>query len=497
MEQKNGRWTEEGALKLRYRLRHDPKGRGNHYEWEGGTGFGMRVYRSGRRTWVCATTVTDRGTGRQRSRFFTLGQVGPMPLKDARIAAAEKLNAMRSGIDPRAAEKLAKANRGQEQQDSAARGLATTTLRQAMQYYVDNRNCAPISKSDLKSTLNANVSDWMDKPILDIDSVMLQKRYGEVLSRIKTKGAEQDARYAKLSAKDRLLKAPPGYFTGIKAANDTMKGFSRVFRYWSKKHMGLLHRAGISVPQCPTVALTDDILPEPQRVKSIPPADLAKLLSSLPSYSGNALHPLLIRLLLASGRRVGVLMSAKKSYVQSDRILIPASAERAKVRWNKKHLKHMAQVVPITPGIAEILQEIDRLGPQYGDAETWLFPARESESGHMEEERAATKGLRLHAGIRFTPHQLRHNVATAAEELGYTKSEIAELLGHGAQTVTDRYIDERVKRQRTQLISIAAKLGEMIEAAKPAGLSIRSHATRNVMPEHQGDLVLSLPNASA
>ena len=64
--------------------------------------------------------------------------------------------------------------------------------------------------------------------------------------------------------------------------------------------MGLLHKAGIYVPQCPTVELTDDLLPEEQRVKSIPPSDLAKLVSSLSSYTGNALHPLLIRLLLAS-----------------------------------------------------------------------------------------------------------------------------------------------------------------------------------------------------
>ena len=72
------------------------------------------------------------------------------------------------------------------------------------------------------------------------------------------------------------------------------------------------------------------------------------------------------------------------------------------------------------------------------------------------------KGLRRHSGIRFNLHQLRHNVATAAEEFGYSKAEIAELLGHSAQTVTDRYIDERTKRHRQQLIAMSGKMRELM-----------------------------------
>ena len=43
------RWK-ESALKLGYRPALDPDGRGNHYQWELGCGFGMRLYRSGLRT---------------------------------------------------------------------------------------------------------------------------------------------------------------------------------------------------------------------------------------------------------------------------------------------------------------------------------------------------------------------------------------------------------------------------------------------------------------
>jgi hypothetical protein len=169
------------------------------------------------------------------------------------------------------------------------------------------------------------------------------------------------------------------------------------------------------------------------------------------------MHPLLARLLLATGRRVGCLMSIRKEFIRPDRIEIPGYAARTKVRWNKRHLSHMTQVIPRTPEIDAILETLGRVGSDYGDSSIWLFPSTSAESGHMEEERSAAVALRKHSGVRFTCHQLRHNVATAAEEFGYGKSEIRELLGQGEQTVTDRYIDERVKRQRRQLIEIHEK----------------------------------------
>jgi integrase len=342
--------------------------------------------------------------------------------------------------------------------------LRDTQLRTAIEYYITNRNCAPVSKSSLLSTLNANLTDWMDIPILSIDTTMLQKRYRAVIERVKAAGDALETRYAKLTPEDRLLRAAPNYFNGIKSANDTVKGFGRVYRYWVAKHSHKLHQAGIILPPSPTLALMDDVVPEAQRVRSIPWGDLRKLIDSFPTYQGNPLHPLLVRLLLASGRRVGALISCRKDYVHFDRdcIVIPAHAERTKVPWRKRHLEHLAQITPITPEIADILSEVKRVAPLHGDADTWLFPSRGASSGHMQEERSVVKGLRKHSGIRFNLHQLRHNVATAAEELAYSKAEIAELLGHSAHTVTDRYIDERTKRHRQQLGAVSRKIRDLM-----------------------------------
>lgn len=360
-----------------------------------------------------------------------------------------------------------------------------TTEDSALEYYVANRNCAPISKRCLASTLNANVPDWMNHPLLGIDTIMLQERYRAVLARVKADADSREARYAKLSPRERLLRATPGYFNGIKAANDTIRGLGRVYRYWTSKHAGQLHQSGILPPPCPTLALMDDMIPEPQRVRSIPWDDLRTLFDSFETYQGNPLHPLVVRLLLATGRRVGALISCTKDCIQSRpdaQIIIPGHAERTKVSWRKRHLPHLAEIIPVTPEIADILHEIDQVAPLCGDARTWLFPSRKAKSGHIQEERSIVNALRTHAGIRFTLHRLRHNFATGAEELGYSKGEIAELLRHNAQTVTDRYIDVRTKRHRRQLIEVSAKIRELMGYAPKGCLSSAKPMTPAPVP---------------
>ena len=257
--------------------------------------------------------------------------------------------------------------------------------------------------------------------------------------------------------------------------------FGRVFKYWVKMHHAQLLQAGVAVPDCPAQALADDLIAEPQRVKSLPVAELRTLVRSFESYPGNPLHTLLARFLLATGLRVGITLCCKPEHIKADRIEIPAHTENSKVRWNRRHLAHLAKIVPLTPDIERILAEIRAVAPSYGDASAWLFPSRTSRSGHMEEVKAAVLPLRQHSGIRFTMHQFRHNLATAAEELGYSRLEITELLGQATGYGPDRYIDERVKRQRQQLLAISARLRADFEPSEGAAAACDS-ATRPLSP---------------
>jgi hypothetical protein len=148
--------------------------------------------------------------------------------------------------------------------------LANSSLEDVLRYYEANRNCAPVSKSSMASLVRRHLSIWLNEPIFTIDATMLQVRYKEVIAQIKAEGIARAKQYFKLSASERLLRAPDGYFTGIKTANNVIEGFGRIYRYWTTKHLTRLQRAGVLVPACPTVALLDDLEPEPQRVKGIP-----------------------------------------------------------------------------------------------------------------------------------------------------------------------------------------------------------------------------------
>jgi hypothetical protein len=159
-------------------------------------------------------------------------------------------------------------------------------LRGALTYYVENRNRAPSSKRTLESILTVHLMDWMALPILTIDATMLQVRYREVIAKVKANGNKLAKQYRRLTEDERLLVASDGYYTGVRSGHDMIEGFGRVYRYWITKHMARLQRGGILVPACPTTALIDDLIPLPQRVKSIPRDELRRLVVSFPHYSG-------------------------------------------------------------------------------------------------------------------------------------------------------------------------------------------------------------------
>jgi integrase len=434
-----------------------------HYLWEG-AGFGLQVFKTGKRVWIQCGSRKDAKSTKWKGYFFRLGDVASVKLADARAEAARVKADARHVVEVQGDADLGPPAENPE------RSLADATLNDGLSYYIENRVCAPSSEKTLSSTIRKHLADWMETPMLSIDATMLQERYKRVIARVEAKGAACRKRYSRLSPDRRLLLARDDYFTGIKTGHDIIEGFGRIYRYWIKKHLALLQRQGALVPACPTIALMDDLLPQPQRVKSVPAADLRQLFTSLETFEGNELFPLLVRLLLATGLRVGVTIGIKMEYVQGDRIVIPADAERSKVKWKKRHLEHMTYYVPITTEVSSILEAVARVALFYGDARKWLFPSLTSKSGHMEEERAATLKLRQHAKVRFTMHQLRHNVATAGEKLGFLKSEITALLGQ-SRTVTDIYIDERIKRHRELLHAINDYHSRMIHCAPSTSFS--------------------------
>src|ERR1700683_5169503 len=91
------RWTQDRDVpKLSYHPALDPKSRGWHYVWEAG-GFGVQVFRTGRRKWLQCGSARDPLDGKWKSYFRSLGDVADIKLADARLEGARvKAHARRS-----------------------------------------------------------------------------------------------------------------------------------------------------------------------------------------------------------------------------------------------------------------------------------------------------------------------------------------------------------------------------------------------------------------
>ena len=200
------RWTQERDVpKLRYNSAKDPKGRGWHYIWEAG-GFGVQVYASGMRKWIQCGHAWNPTLKKRQPYFRSLGTLDQVKLAEARTAAGRiKADAKDGSLAP--PEKRPKAGcppspTAPAPDDDRPRSLAETTLNDAITYYVDNRNCAPTSKYTLAVMLRKHLADWLEKPLLSVDTIMLQQRYKLVLRKVKARGEALDARYESMTPKE-------------------------------------------------------------------------------------------------------------------------------------------------------------------------------------------------------------------------------------------------------------------------------------------------------
>ena len=196
------RWTQDRDVpKLKYEPARDPKGRGWHYLWEAG-GFGVQVFKNGKRKWMQCGSFKDPLKGNWKSYFQPLGGVADIKLADARPeggrvkADARRPVARRNGdAAPTRGEVPAAGvsrpmpigTRSQADLESDLE-LANSSLEDVLRYYEANRNCAPVSKSSMASLVRRHLSMWLNEPILSIDATMLQVRYKEVIAQIKAAG---------------------------------------------------------------------------------------------------------------------------------------------------------------------------------------------------------------------------------------------------------------------------------------------------------------------
>jgi hypothetical protein len=123
-------------------------------------GFGVLVSgKTGKRTYV-----VQRDLPGGRTRRATIGHVNELTLEKARDQAAQLLQDMRKGIDPKAARRGA------------------LTLAGALEAYVEARAhlLRPRTVAHYRGTLELHLSDWLDRPLVELTRDMVERRHRKI-----------------------------------------------------------------------------------------------------------------------------------------------------------------------------------------------------------------------------------------------------------------------------------------------------------------------------
>jgi len=117
--------------------------------------------------------------------------------------------------------------------------------------------------------------------------------------------------------------------------------------------------------------------------------------------------------------------------------------------------KEDASVRPVGRAVFDVLHTVPRVGNN-----PYVLPGPRSEKGHYTALDDALDRLTVRAGLNgVTSHTLRHSYASVAGDLGFTEITISALLGHAAGNVTQRY----VHHLDSVLIAAAEKVSDEIQ----------------------------------
>ena len=138
-----------------------PPASGYALHWdEQDRGFGMRVTKDGKRTYIAQGRVNG------KEARISIGPHGVFTADQAREVAREHLRSMRKGIDPRTVAK--------------ERAAETVCLRDVADAYIRDRQLKESSKAEIQRHVTTTFEAWLKKPIASINREAVTKRFNEI-----------------------------------------------------------------------------------------------------------------------------------------------------------------------------------------------------------------------------------------------------------------------------------------------------------------------------
>jgi len=354
-------------------------------------GFALRVTSAGVKSFIVETRIDG------KVKRMTLGKYGQITAEEARKQAKNVLGQIAKGDNP-IAEK--KANR-----------IKSLTLQDVFNDYLKARkDLKPLTVKDYKGVLKQVMSDWLNKPIINITREMIAKRH---------------TNHGKIHSKAR--------------ANYGMRVLKALFNFAEQEYQLDHGQPIIAVNPVEYLSHTRSWFKIERRNTLIK------------SHQLEAWHNGLTRL--------GDMEDYPQSLMWKDYFLLVLFTglrrmEAASLPWKNVDFKEKTFIVHNTKNrenhtlpMSDFLYDLFWRRHQFKINE-FVFPAS-SKTGHIVEPRKAMLKVAKLSGVPFTVHDLRRTFATIAESLDLPAYAVKRLLNHKmTNDVTAGYIIRDVERLR-------------------------------------------------
>jgi integrase len=378
--------------------------------------------------------IVQRAIGSGKQRRLTIGDAKTLPLKEARERAADALDQLRRGKDPK------------------QKKTAEITPRKALAMYLEwKKDLRPASVTAYRYGIEKYLESWLDIPLRLITPEMVESRHREIAAEVESKH--------RAAAKKHV--GPGGAhasfsFSGKSTANGAMRAFGILFSFIAKRVPDM--------PPNPVRLLSDGgwfkIKGRTGFVRAEDMPAFYKAVLALP----NPIARDFILLILWTGMRRGEASSLAWGDVDLHARVIRVSAEKTK---SGRPLD-----LPMSDLVFDLLKARADLGK-----DKFVFPSNGT-SGHIEDPHYPLSMVKEICGIKASAHDLRRTYTTICASSDISPLALKALISHSlGSDITSGYIQFGVEDLRAPAQRVADRLKELCGIAPPMLRLIRSSAS--------------------
>jgi integrase len=406
------RFTEKSIEKLKA---PDPSGR-QTLHWDSDL-KGFAVLCSGISN--TRTYVVQRDLPSGKTRRVTVGAVNEISLDVARVRAADMLDDLRRGIDPK------------EKKEVEA------TLRKALNdYLAAGTKLRPASVKAYRTGIESYLAAWLDTPLREITSEMVATRHLAIADEISKKGER---------------------YKGTTTANCAMRALRVVYNFEADR---IAAKPGtLPLPPWPVRRLKTQWYEEPPRERIVKDEELPAFYAAVCALP-NAVARDHILLMLFTGLRLTESASLRWDAGMVDLnqrvIRLPASSTKAKRKLD----------LPMSDFVRDLLVTRRAIGNA-----TFVFPGRPGH--HITDASHPLNEVAEATGIKVSAHDLRRTFITVAESADISPLALKALVNHSlGGGITERYVQIKTERLREPVQKVCDKLKALCGIVPPAGENV-------------------------